>query len=229
MSLFKRFSTTLYSRVEQLVNQIENHDAIIEAAIRDAKHSAAKARAQHKRVQQDGVRLQQKRDKLAVAIEQWQTRARRFADDETKALSCLQRKRLCQQQLSELEPMIKQHQQMDTRLQHDIKRAEEKITAISQQRHLMRTRQSAADALSQINQLDAAPDIDIDDTFERWETKRIVDIDDTFERWETKINEREFDIGLQIKTDDFEEAFIAEEEMEDLRHELHDLINKGKE
>ena len=214
MSLFKRFSTTLYSRVEQLVNQIENHDAIIEAAIRDAKHSAAKARAQHKRVQQDGVRLQQKRDKLAVAIEQWQTRARRFADDETKALSCLQRKRLCQQQLSELEPMIKQHQQMDTRLQHDIKRAEEKITAISQQRHLMRTRQSAADALSQINQLDAAPDIDIDDTFERWETK---------------INEREFDIGLQIKTDDFEEAFIAEEEMEDLRHELHDLINKGKE
>ena len=45
MSLFRRITTTVTSSVDKAVSKVENHDAIINAALRDTQQAAARARA----------------------------------------------------------------------------------------------------------------------------------------------------------------------------------------
>lgn len=44
MSLFKRLSATLVSRIDQVVGEIENHDAVIQVALNDMRKKIAEAR-----------------------------------------------------------------------------------------------------------------------------------------------------------------------------------------
>ncbi|MCP3908449.1 MAG: hypothetical protein GY712_10590, partial [Oceanicoccus sp.] len=44
MSTLKRLSATLFTRIDHMVSQVENHDAVIESAVRDVRQTAARAR-----------------------------------------------------------------------------------------------------------------------------------------------------------------------------------------
>lgn len=216
MSIFKRLYATFSSRVDHLVTEIENHDAVIEAAIREARQSVAKSKVRLARLKTDGERLRRRIDELHQAEGKWAERARAVAaEDEDRALECLRRRQACQTQLTELNEAKTKHAQLEARLGRDIHNAESKIAEMTQQRHFMRTRQSAAEALNNIASID-------DNT--------VSDLAETFERWEIKVTEAELEAGTTEvdELDNLERTFMDNEERQDLRAQLDELMqDKG--
>ena len=213
MSLLKRIYATMSAHIDGVVSEIENHDAIVESAIRDNQRSLARAKVRFNRLQADGRRLRQRLDRLRTAEQQWSTRAKNNAEsDEQIALQCLQKRRSCRQQIADLEQALTEHEAAENRLSRDISTLEERLHEINQQRNLMRTRESAAEAMRTFNAIKSCSGINIDETFEKWETR---------------VLEAELASGDIQTTDDLEEQFIETEEIEDLKLEL-DALKKGE-
>jgi len=57
MSMFKRMSATLVTRMERIVDDLEDHDAVVAAALSDLQKQVAKSRARYTRVEQEGAYL----------------------------------------------------------------------------------------------------------------------------------------------------------------------------
>ncbi len=212
MSVFKRLSTSLVARVDQMVSQIENHDAVIEAAIRNARQAAARAKVRLARVRNDGGRLRRKIAALQSEEVKWTERARASAGtDEETALECLRRRRQCQAQTAQLTEALERHEEMEQRLERDVRSAEERIGEMSQQRNLMRTRQAAAEALTSVSGVDEAA---------------AGDIAETLERWEIQVTEAEIEAGAAEMGDALERDFVEAEDREALRAELQALMSQ---
>lgn len=214
MSFFKRISATVFARVDESIRQIENHDAVISAAICETRHKAAQAKVRLNRVRADGERLHTRLSDLKASEEKWTQRAREQGDaDEETALVCLRRRRDCQQQIRVLEASVEKHQHVESRLIADMEKLEQRVTKITQQRNLMRSRHSAAEVNRCLQEIEGLGQIDIDDTFERWEMQ---------------ITEQEFSAGEISLGDDLERRFLDEEERAELKVELK-AIKQDKE
>lgn len=217
MSIFKRISATVSSRVDHLVRDIEDHDAIIDASIKDVRAAAAKAKVRLARVQTDGKRLVERLDKLRDAERRWTERARRTADDDRDtALECMHRRQECERQAARLESSIAEHASMEARLTEQVAELERRVGEISEQRHLMRTRQSTAEAMRTLRSMDCG---------------NAIDIDDTFERWNVRITEAELEAGsmdVLDPVDRLEKRFLDDEARAELEADLDDLL-KGEE
>ena len=95
MSLFRRISTSITSTVDRAVSKVENHDAIINSALRDTQQAAARSRVRLARVRKDGENLRTRRGELELAVTRWTDRAKKIAtEDEAKALECLRRRKV---------------------------------------------------------------------------------------------------------------------------------------
>ena len=204
MNRFRHWTASLVSRVDWMVSQVENHEALADSAIRDLGHHAARARVQMARVRADGRAIQQRRDREREAVSSWRDRARRQdGPDDTRALECLRRARTAERQASELDRRLAEHEQVERQLARDLGRVEQQLTTLRGKRNLMRTRQSRADALAAVG--------DCED---------VTGLDDVFDRWEERITERELLVGCGDGPDRFE-AELEEAELDDaLRAEL---------
>lgn len=212
MSLINRIYATVTARVDRVVSEIENHDAVIESAIRDNQQSLARAKVRFNRLQADGRRIRQRLDQLQKAEQQWSDRARNNAEgNEQIALQCLKKRRECRQQIATLESTLAEHDNAESRLASNMKTVEQRLRDINQQRNLMRSRESTAEAMRTFNAIKGYCG---------------VNIDDTFEKWETRVLEAELASGDVETTDELEERFIEKEEIEDLRLELDAIIKE---
>ena len=215
MSLIRRISTSITSTVDRAVSKVENHDAIINAALRDTQQAAARSRVRLERVRKDGHGLRTKRANLEVAVTRWTERAKAVAaEDEAKALECLRRKKECELQLRNLAESIAKHDELESRIADQVKKIEARIGEVSQQRNMMRSRQSVADAMRTIHDIEGVS---------------YGDIEDTFDRWEINLGEAEILTGSVSVGDPLETAFIAEEEADELRAELSVLLKEDEE
>jgi phage shock protein A len=216
MGSFLRWTTGFGSRIDAMVSQIENHDALVNAAIRDAKEARARARVQLKRVRQDGQRMQRRCTELAESERRWKERAVRTAgDDEGRALECVRRMKRAAHERVELLSQTGEHTRIEAQLARDIRRIDDRIENLVQQRNLLRTRQSRAEALAAADQDDG---------------RRLAEVDEILERWEIKVSrvETDFDCDLD-EGDELELTLGAEEEREALRSELDDLLRGERE
>lgn len=210
MSIFKRLTATFTSRVDQMVSQIENHDAVVEVAIKESRQATARAKVRLARVQRDGELLRNKITQLRKDETLWTNRAREIASkDEERALECVRRRKLCQQQLEQYGQALKKHEAMEQRLGQDIHAAERKLADMNQQRNLMRTRQSATEALNAISGMDESV---------------ALDVAEAFERWEIKVTESELEVGTVDSMDLVEREFLDTEDKHALQAELRQLL-----
>ncbi|MCG8592487.1 MAG: PspA/IM30 family protein [Proteobacteria bacterium] len=208
-SPFRRWTASLVSRVDWMVTQVENHEALVDAAIRDVRRAAARAKVQLGRVRQDGQRLRERLAQEEEAVIQWRERAQRSANEnETRALECLRRSKRAGRRVKELRSRQAQHDQTEKQLAQDVSAVEERLGALIEQRNLMRTRQSRADALSSVRGCHA---------------QLVGDLDEVFDRWETRVTEAEFEGGCALENDSLEEEFLSAEEEDELRAELDEL------
>ena len=215
MSLIRRISTSITSSVDRAVSKVENHDAIINAALRDTQQAAARSRVRLERVRKDGHSLKTRHANLQLAVARWTERAKSVAaDDETKALQCLRRRKDCDLQLRHLEVSILKHDELEARIEEQVKKIEARIGEVSQQRNMMRSRQSVAEAMRTINNIEGVS---------------YGEVEDTFDRWEINLGETEVLMGAGANTDSLDTAFLAEEDSVELRAELSELLATDEE
>lgn len=215
MSLIRRISTSITSSVDRAVSKVENHDAIINSALRDTQQAAARSRVRLARVQRDGHALKTRHGNLKLAVTRWTERARNVAaTDESKALECLRRRKECEAQLSNLQMSIEKHDELEDRIAEQVKKIEARIGEVAQQRNMMRSRQSVVEAMRTINNIEGVS---------------YGEIEDTFDRWEINLGETEILSGTNARTDALDSGFLAEEETAELRAELSELLKTEEE
>jgi phage shock protein A len=210
MRLIRRISATLTSSVDRAIARVENHDAIIDAGLRDARLAAARSQVRLDRLRKDGAGLEARRRELENAIAQWSRRATQLAgDDEERALECLRRRRVCAEQLGKLKAAIESHRELETRIAEQVRKIDARIGEMSEQRNRLRSRQSVADAMLAIRKV---------------EGPGCRDIEDTFDRWEIILAESEYRFGTARQVDPLDSAFASEEQAMELRSELALLL-----
>lgn len=215
MSLFRRISTTFTSSVDRAISKVENHDAIVQAALRDTQQAAARSRVRLERVRKDGRALKTRYEELSLSKSRWADRAKSLASsDEAKALECLRRRRDCEKQLVSLTDSIEKHDELEDRITEQVKKIEARIGEVAHQRNMMRSRQSVADAMRVINNIEGVS---------------YGEIEDTFDRWEINLGETEILLGATTSSDPLESQFLADEDAEALRAELNALVGGTKE
>ena len=215
MSLIRRISTSITSSVDRAVSKVENHDAIINSALRDTQQAAARSRVRLARVRKDDHALKTRHGDLQLAASRWTNRARSIAGtDEDKALECLRRRKECELQVRNLQESIEKHDELEARISEQVKKIEARIGEVSQQRNMMRSRQSVAEAMRTINNIEGVS---------------YGEIEDTFDRWEINLGETEILTGAIATTDPMDSAFLAEEDTAELRAELSELLKTKEE
>jgi len=211
MQSIRLWTAALVSRVDGMVSRIENHEALAQSAIREVRQAAARASVQLRRVRRDGERQRQRLDELREAQATWRERARRKADaDEATALECLRRGQQAARRATALEARLRDHEKIERQLARDVTAVEERLVRLDEQRHVLVTRQSRAEAMSALRDTSAPLH---------------SDLDDLFDRWEVRIAERELAGGCAEldDVDPLEGELDREEEQDALRAELEAL------
>ena len=223
MSLFKRLSITLFSHLDGVVNDIENHDALIEAAIEEQGKKIAGAKYQL-------LQLTRKRDAASSNITQlsdqqhlWQQRALASANsDEQKALLCLQRKRDIRQRIDKETLSLQEYTKACELLERDIQNSCLELDDFNQKRELLKAKQSSADVLQCVENKG------------RCNTK---DLERTFARWEANLCEKRNYLTALVDNDrpidPLEKSYLSQEDHLSLQAELAKLVtsqsnNKGE-
>lgn len=214
MSIIKRMSTSLFARVDEMVGEIENHDALIKAAITEQRKKIAAAKVQLKRLQSSEQKVSEQIAELKAKEQRWSDRAIKEAEDnEQQALACLQRRQLVREKIVKLIATRDNYQQTAAKMTSDIARCDQELAAMSQKHELMRARQSSADALNVINEVNGSS---------------IDELETSFERWETRITQGELNVDSYELTDSLEESYLDQESNEALRTELNELLKQEK-
>jgi phage shock protein A len=212
MNRVKRWTLGIFSSFDRMISQVENHEAIVNSAIKEVTEAAARAKVQLARVQKDGTRMRHRLNELREENTKWRERALKAAAlDEQRALECMRRTKRTEQQIKHLEQEERSHARLETQLGEDLKKVGERLLKLKDQRNLLRTRQSRAEALR------AAQDPD---------TVIISDLEDIFDRWETKIAEYELQGTVTAADEDvLAQEYQSQEEEFELREELKRLID----
>lgn len=211
MKSLRRFTSGIVASFDWMISQVENHEALINGSIRDVNEAGARAKVHLARVKQDGIKMRTKLSELREAEDAWAERARKSAKlDEKRAIECLKRRKRVQRELADLEVQEREHAKLDKQLTEDLSCVEDRLTQLKQQRNLMRTRQSRAEALG---------------TLRRDDSHIFCEIDDIFDRWEMKVAEYELNSSCTMSSeDDLESEFLSEEEEDELKLVLQELV-----
>ncbi len=222
MKLFKRISSTVIASVENIVNEVENHDAVVESMLKELTQVTAESKIRHKHVQRNGEKIRQQLEAINKQETQWTQRAASLVnttDENAKkeALACLSRRRQCKEQRLVLEERLQQHQITEQKIASQVQSLNQRQAEISDKRHLLKSQQSLAEA----NRIVAAV------TGESSES-----IDQAFDRWELSITKTELSTPTEFSTydslnddptDPFTTKWVENERHSELLDELSEL------
>lgn len=170
MNLFTRITATLGATADQAVSRFENHDAIAESALRQARQSVVTARVQHTRVTRDGHELRARVAELYKNEALWTRRAREIgSENEQKALDCLGHRRRCRELLAQTQERLSRHEQLESDVYARLQEIEGRLEQINQQRNQMRSRESVAKAMDVMGRVETDDQNSVEAVFDRWE------------------------------------------------------------
>lgn len=214
MNVFKRLTSCIQAQFDSLVSKMENHDAVVAAAIREVEESAAKAHVSLKRMQRDRSQMAGRVASLEGDIIRWKERAKELAlHDEAKALECLKRSKQAEQDLKLSKKQLEEQHVLEIQLTGDISKIQDKLRILKTQRNILKTREHRAQALHTIGQD---------------ESSQLLELGDIIERWEAKVLAHEIGAELSLgRADTLTEEFLTAEEAKSLKDELTELINKN--
>lgn len=212
MSLFKRISTTLFARIDQFVGDIENHEAVIKAAMTDMKKHIVSAKLNVQKLTEEEQAAKGKIQQLEESTVLWRQRAIECGkQDEDKALECLTRSHQCHRKIEATRKGITQLRQSIQSLSNDIQTSEDRLNDTRQKLALLKARNSTSQALKATA-----------DTPESLNTF----LETSLLQWEEKIAETEFFVNPDQTTDALENEFLDQENLVALKLELAELLQK---
>jgi phage shock protein A len=219
MSLLKRLSTTLISRIDRVVTEIENHDAVIQAALDEMNSKMAKAKIALNQACRERDRIKTELKTQRNNDHRWQERAIICArTDETKALECLRRSRKSRDQTAVLQKSLDEYTRSIEKMTGNIQSCAQRLSEMKQRLTLMRAKQATSKAGATVQPLYGNTESVLEDTFTRWELH--INHDDILLKY-TKD-------AVEDVVDDLEHEFITQEQQDDLRNELAALLTKEK-
>ena len=196
MKLIKRLTTSISATLDSAVGQLENHDAIVEATIKQTRQSVAKTKARINTLRQQ---LNAYESQLKEAQEQfalWTERAAKLADtDQAKALQCVARRNQYEAEIGRLTTAADQQRDLIRDVTHNLTKLQVKLDEMTQKHNLMRSRQTVAD----VNR--AVATVSNDES-----------ISETFERWESAVLEHEFAVSDACARDSLDVELTREED-----------------
>ena len=217
MSLLKRFVTTVHSSVDRTLATIENHEAVVDAALKESRQAVAQARVRLGRLEKEAANQRNRVAELSSEIELWNERARSVAQqDREKALSCIQRR---QQREREMEVATKQLVEQDrviAKVRRSVDESGERVLALQNQRDQMRSREAASRAGQIVQSLNGKVDNDVDAAIERWEVSVGA----------AEMLNDSLDVQYP-ETDELADAFSSVEQHQQLEAELDQLLAGG--
>ena len=215
MNVFKRITASVTANLDRAACRIENHDAVVTAAIGETTANAAKARVRLARVERDGEILRRKQRESERMVSVWETRARRAAAaDRDKALACIERRNRCREDLETGALALEEHIEMEERLRASVDQMQRRLAELTRQRNLMRSRESTAEAIHVVQRMEDRCGVG-------------EDFEDLMDRWETRVTELEFLSGQSRVSDRLDRDFTQDEDRERLGAELDALLGCG--
>ena len=214
MSLIKRLVTTVHGSIDRTLASMENHEAVVDAALRDSREAVSRAKVRLSRLEKDGRQQRNRITELTTEAELWNERARSVAEtDRPRALACIRRRKTCEQDLKLAEAQAAEHSRIEQRVRDSISESTNRVQALQSQRNQMRSREAAAQAGKIVHSLDG---------------RLGSDVEAAIERWEVTVGESELltDILLPVDVDcdDLAAEFVTKEENQLLEDELDALL-----
>ncbi|GHA20183.1 hypothetical protein GCM10008090_32630 [Arenicella chitinivorans] len=204
MKLIKRLSTTLSATLDSAVGQLENHDAIVEATIKQTRQSVAKTKARINTLKQQLNAYEQQLTDAREQYQLWTDRAAKLAEsDQSKALRCVARRNQYEAEVGRLNHAALQQRDLIRDVSHNLEKLQDRLEEMTHKHTLMRSRQTVAD----VNR--AVASIDRDES-----------INDTFERWESMVLEHEFAVSDACARDPLDLELTRIEDEADLLAQL---------
>lgn len=210
MSLFRRLSITLLGRIERAVEGLENHEAVIEAALREMRERLARARARQQQLKRECARVAERRQAAEADAARWRERALAHAGDEERALACLHRSHECRRRAMRLAEQESACGKSLAALGRDIDGAEVRMEELRHKWLQLSARDATGEALA------AAPCV-----------ADLQDVDAAFERWEFRVRQSEALLDESQRFDPLEQEILEREEEAALRAELETLIREA--
>ena len=212
MSLIKRISATFMARLDGIVSDIEDHEAVVQTSIDELRHKVAQARARFNQMQREEAQLQERIEQLGNDEARWAQRARSCAkEDPAKALACIERRQQCQAQAKHLSESLVTYRQAATRLSRDVADSESRLQALNTRHSMMRARQSGSAARV------AGVDSDL---------VSLREVETSFERWDARLSDQELRLGDISMSDSLDDSFSREEQDAQLRAELDAILQQ---
>jgi len=204
MKLIKRLSTSISATLDSAVGQIENHDAIVEATIKQTRQSVAKTKARINTLRQQLHTYETQLKEAREQFESWTERAASLAEnDQAKALQCVARRNQYEAEIGRLNHSSEQQRDLIRDVSHNLQKLQSKLDEMTQKHNLMRSRQTVAD----VNR--AVATVSNDDS-----------ISETFERWESTVLEHEFAVSDACTRDPLDAELTRQEDEADLLAQL---------
>lgn len=214
MSLFKRFSVSIRSQLDSAVSRMENHDAIIDAALQESRDAIARMKLQQSRMNRKLDTIDSQLESLRNDEQRWVDRAKSMArDDEAQAIACLERRDRCVEQIELLQNQREQCNEMIFRLGKKLLKLEQKLVDDEQRLQAFRGRDLTAKAEHAIQDVISSDSTNLEQTFDRWElaiTRK-------------EMRQQAVDPVLDV-TDTLEERFQREERLAEHKAELKALM-----
>ncbi len=211
MQAIRRWATSVAASFETVVNQLENHEAVVTGALREMQEASGRANVQLARVKRDGETMRKRVTELRELDRVWAERAvASYALDKDRAKECIRRQNQCQKERAHLEEQLKDHAKLELQLNNDLKLIQNRIGELKRKKNTFAAREYRTEALriGQVNDLGL-----------------IAQIDDVFDRWEMKLGECE---GFQPLGDDFARKFESDDEEHEITEALEKLVQRAQ-
>ncbi|MEJ2453582.1 MAG: PspA/IM30 family protein [Candidatus Thiodiazotropha sp.] len=170
MNLFKRLSVSVRSQLDEAVSRLENHDAVIDAALQESREAIARLKLQQSRINRKIQAIDAELGKAQQDEQDWVRRAKSLArSDEAQALSCLERRDRCRQQIEQLRNQREQSTEMAYRLGQQLSKLEQKLIDDEQRLQEFRGRDLSAKAEHAMQEVMGSESTNLDQAFDRWE------------------------------------------------------------
>ncbi len=166
MQLFQRLKKTLSSGIDALLEDIENHEAVVVATIEEVERHAVTVRAHRTRCEARIDVLETRELALDGEQRSWRARARSLQGEREKALACVRRLRAAKQAREDaLLELGKQHELLEA-VCTDERAIAERLDELKRRSAQLRSRQARTEVEGAVPERAAAADALL-----RWEAR----------------------------------------------------------
>lgn len=208
----KRIITSVSAQFDDLVSKVENHEAVAESAIREARQQTAKIQTQLNVISRRYTELESRHQTLQQKIETWKQRAivsGNETGDREKALRCVQAMKNAQAESEQVLGQIKETSALRAELQMHLQESEQHIVSLQSRKESLVAR-SAKNNVKKFAD-SAGQESDLNSVFDRWEQNLAAD--------------EYFSSPNYCSEDYLDHEFIKEETQDELEGALDELLN----